>query len=110
MVIPPEQRNGQISARRLLASHLGGKFFRMATKNPNTDTTVSDVARHVVAVLEAAGISRLDASKRTGIPRETFYRKAAGNGKPFDVEELSRIAALVGLTVSDLIAGSERAA
>ena len=61
------------------------------------------VGQRVAAALEAAGISRLDASKKTDIPRETFYRKCRG-GSPFDVAELGRIAALLGCTVTDLVA------
>jgi predicted transcriptional regulator len=76
----------------------------MATRHPASETTVHAVARHITLALEEAGISRLDAAKRTGIPRETFYRKVAGIGKPFDVDELDKIAGLLGTSVPELVA------
>jgi predicted transcriptional regulator len=90
---------------------MGTNVLRMEFAGATSDTTVRAITHHVVALLKEADISRMEASRRTGIPRETFYRKASGQGKPFDVEELARIGSLVGLTVAEIVAGAaERAA
>lgn len=63
--------------------------------------TVTGFSEAVVSALKDAGISRHDAAIRTNIPRESFYRKCRG-GSPFDSEEQKRIAALLGVKVSEL--------
>lgn len=82
------------------------------------DTTTADtkpqptrpaLAAAVVATLKDAGVSRLEASERTGIPRETFYRKCRA-GSPFDSDELALIALIVDTTVSDIVARAEKSA
>lgn len=82
----------------------------MGTKSTTSDTTKARVAASVVAALTAAGISRLEASERTGIPRSTFYRKAEGAGKAFDVDELAAIAGILGTTPSEILARAEERA
>jgi DNA-binding NtrC family response regulator len=82
---------------------MGTTFLSMGTLNPSTDTTARDVASHIRRALEAARISRLEASERTGIPRSTFYRKVDGLGKPFDVDELAAVAGVLGTDVAGLL-------
>ena len=84
--------------------------LRMTTHTPLMGTTPGPtraaLAAAITAALDTAGISRLDASKETGIPRETFYRKCRG-GSAFDADELAAIGALLNVPVSDLIASAE---
>jgi transcriptional regulator with XRE-family HTH domain len=73
-----------------------------------TTNTSRNIAAHVSAALSTARIAQRDAASRTGIPITTLSRRLTGNS-PFTVTELDLIAQLLGVTVSDLIAG-ERAA
>lgn len=72
--------------------------------------TRTALAAAVTGALAEAGVSRLEASERTGIPRSTLYRKCDGIGKAFDADELARLAALLGVTVSALVARAEEMA
>lgn len=59
-------------------------------------------ARAVNLALESAGKSQLSASEQTGIPRTTLLRRLSGVS-PFTVDELQRIADLLGVPVHSLI-------
>lgn len=89
---------------------MGTTVVDMDQHTPRLDPDAVAVARAVTTALDAAGMSRLDASERTGIPRSTFYRKCEGLGKPFDVVELAAIASLLGMSASALLRTAERAA
>lgn len=59
------------------------------------------VAQVVTEAMTAGGWSEKALAEATGIPRATLRRRLIGS--PFDVAELSRIAATLGTTVSDLL-------
>jgi hypothetical protein len=85
----------------------------MATTTSEVGTTPQPsraaLAAAITTALTDAGISRLEASKRTHIPRETFYRKCRA-GSPFDSDELAALADTLGITVSALVARAEQVA
>jgi len=86
----------------------------MATTTSEVGTTPQPsraaLAAAITTSLADAGISRLEASSLTGIPRSTMYRKCDGIGKAFDADELALIAQVVGMKVSDLALLAERRA
>lgn len=59
--------------------------------------------------LRQAGKTQLDVVGATGIPRTTLNRRMTGNS-PFTITELELIAAFLGVTVTEILRTSERAA
>jgi transcriptional regulator with XRE-family HTH domain len=62
----------------------------------------------ILAILGARGLSQRDAAKRAGIERSHFSRMARGI-RPIGDDALARIAKALGLSVAELIAGTDRA-
>lgn len=73
------------------------------------DTTAREVSRVVGQRLAAAGVSTQRASVETGIPRATLIRRLQGTSS-FQITELSAIATLLGVSMSDITAEAEAAA
>lgn len=69
-------------------------------------TTSQGIARVISQRLEAADISQRSVSADTGIALTTLSRRLAGKS-PFGIDELEAIAALLGTTISDLVAEAE---
>lgn len=63
-------------------------------------------AQKVAAALDLAGKSQLSVSEASGIPRTTLLRRLSGVS-PFTVDELQRIADLLGVPVVSLIDGTD---
>lgn len=59
-------------------------------------------ARRVTAALEAAGETAATIAPKALIPRPTLLRRLAGVS-PFNVDELDRIAAALGVSATDLL-------
>jgi transcriptional regulator with XRE-family HTH domain len=70
----------------------------------HVDTYSSRVAEQVTAKMEAAGLSQLGLSEKTGIARATLIRRLTGRS-PFQVDELEAIAGVLGISVGDLLPG-----
>lgn len=67
-------------------------------------------AAAIKAALQGAGLSEAEAARRTGIPQSTLNRRLVGNPPGFSIAELSSLASLLGMDVSDLLRQSETAA
>ena len=67
-------------------------------------------AAAIKAALQGAGLSEAEAARRTGIPQTTLNRRLVGNPPGFSIAELSPLASLLGMDVSDLLRQSETAA
>lgn len=67
-------------------------------------------AAAVRAALDKAGLSVNRAAALTGIPQSTLDRRLLGTPPGFTVTELSSLASLLGLDVSDLLRQSGAAA
>jgi transcriptional regulator with XRE-family HTH domain len=76
---------------------------------PATDAS-QRIAATVSAALREAGITQQRAARRSGIALATLERRLSGVGKPFDTDELERIADVLGLSIFDLIYRAEGAA
>lgn len=63
------------------------------------ETTADNVRRG----LADAAISLSEAARQTGIPLSTLHRKASGHA-PFNTDELSSLADLLGTTARELVA------
>lgn len=61
------------------------------------------IARHVQSLLNTRRISLREASRKTGIPHSTLDRRLRGI-TPFDIDELDRLADLLGTDVATLFA------
>lgn len=70
----------------------------MTSRNDDTQ----QIAENVSKALREAGISQREAITRTGIPHPTFVRSITGK-RPFNTDELSEIAALIGCSLSELM-------
>ena len=59
-----------------------------------------DTTKRTAAAVEAAriekGMTRLELSEASGIPRPTLYRRLDGH-VPFDIDELERVANALGV-------------
>jgi transcriptional regulator with XRE-family HTH domain len=73
------------------------------------DLTSRGISQAVSNALKDAGISQREAADRSGIPITTLSRRLTGNS-PFLVTELAVLAAMVGTSVSELIATAETSA
>lgn len=75
--------------------------------------TPEALARQVLAeirqAMKAAGISQRDIAKATGIPLVTLNRRLVGTGKPMDLSEVAAIAAVLGLSLTEVALRAERA-
>ena len=60
------------------------------------------VIRRVEAAMKAAGETRLGLAEKTGIARPTLKRSLDGH-RPFNTDELGRIAAALGVEIADLV-------
>lgn len=67
------------------------------------------IGRAVRGALATAGLSVADAADRTGITLSTLSRRVNGT-LPFTFPELSRVAVICGIKVSDLALAAERVA
>lgn len=74
----------------------------MVTHHPAAE----GIARAVAEALADAGISHKAAADAALIPRTTLRRKLAG-ASPFTIPEIARLATVLGLTPSDLMARAE---
>lgn len=72
--------------------------------------TTAAAAAAIKAALQEAGLSEAEAARRTGIPQTTLNRRLVGNPPGFSIAELSSLASLLGMDVSDLLRQSETAA
>ncbi|WP_243061199.1 helix-turn-helix transcriptional regulator [Nocardioides sp. SR21] len=72
------------------------------------DTFTRRTAIAVQAAIEAAGQTQLGVAEESGIPRTTLIRRLRGLSA-FTVAELEAIAAVLGTTVSNLLAAAEQA-
>lgn len=66
------------------------------------ESTASRVAAVVKETMTARNISQVQLAEATGIPRVTLIRRLNGS-VAFSVDELDRIAAHLGVSVSDLL-------
>lgn len=77
------------------------RYGRPAKIAEGTPSASRGVAAEVSRLLGMAGISRVEAANRSGISPTTLDRRLTGHS-PFTVPELDVLAALLGVTVSDL--------
>lgn len=68
------------------------------------------IADEVRAAMADKRISQRDLAQATGLPLVTLNRRLTGVSKPFDVEELARVAGALGLSVVEIVLRAERAA
>ena len=68
--------------------------------HPNDDSR--RISESVSRALRDAGIPQRTASEQTGIPMTTFVRKVTGK-RPFDTNDLTAIANLIGCSLSELM-------
>jgi transcriptional regulator with XRE-family HTH domain len=73
------------------------------------DTLAIRMAVAVETAIAEAGQTHLGVSEATGIPRTTLLRRLKGQSS-FAVDELERIAEVIGVPVSQILAKAEAAA
>ena len=78
--------------------------------NTTAAAATAATAAAIEAALQMAGLSEAEAARRTGIPQTTLNRRLVGNPPGFSIAELSSLASLLGMDVSDLLRQSETAA
>ena len=78
--------------------------------NTTPAAATAATAAAIKAALQGAGLSEAEAARRTGIPQTTLNRRLVGNPPGFSIAELSSLASMLGLDVSDLLRQSETAA
>lgn len=61
------------------------------------------IAKAVKARMDAAGWSENAMAQATGIPQTTLNRNLRGDATPFNVDQLGRIAEVLGVTLAHLI-------
>lgn len=76
---------------------------------PTTNDTSRSIAAAVSAALQEADLSQRAVAEQTGIPLVTLSRRLTGK-KALDTDQLSVLAELLQMRVSELIARAERAA
>lgn len=72
-----------------------------------TEELSTAVAEQVRRLLDERGISGRELARLTGIPQRTIAKKVAGQ-HPFDLDDLAKIAAALGVDVTDLLAWAQR--
>lgn len=72
------------------------------------DTNPPPIIRAITKQMEATGTSLLQLSKDADIPRSTLQRRLR-TGRGLQLDEISRIAAALGTTASQIIAQAEAA-
>lgn len=78
--------------------------------NTTPAAATAATAAAIKAALQRAGLSEAEAARRTGIPQTTLNRRLVGNPPGFSIAELSSLASLLGMDVSDLLRQPETAA
>jgi transcriptional regulator with XRE-family HTH domain len=71
-----------------------------------TEELSSAVAEQVRRLLDERGISGRQLSAQTGIPQRTVANKLSGRS-PFDLDDLAKIAAVLEVAVTDLLAWAQ---
>lgn len=66
------------------------------------ETTARRISEAVKTISADRGVSQRQLSEATGIPFVTLHRRFNG-GKPFDMAELAAIAAVLDMSVTDII-------
>lgn len=68
------------------------------------------IADEVRATMADKRISQRDLAQAANLPLVTLSRRLSGVSKPFDIEELARVAEALGLSVVEIVLRAERAA
>jgi transcriptional regulator with XRE-family HTH domain len=72
-----------------------------------TEELSSAVAEQIRRLLEERGISGRQLAAQTGIPQRTIANKLSGKS-PFDLDDLAKIADMLQVGVTDLLAWAQR--
>lgn len=70
------------------------------------DSRSTQTAEAVETAITAAGLTHLGVAEASGIPRTTLLRKLAGHSS-FTIDELERLAPVIGVRFSDLLPSEE---